>query len=83
VTTHAGAETARRLFIDNPRVAVEGSAWPDQPVPAGLWEHEPLRFDGRRIRKAKRVPAVNGSGGNWPDPPRTGLRGLLDRIFAR
>jgi len=83
VTTRAGGETARRLFVDNPRVAVEGSVWPDQPVPLGLWEREPLKFDGRRIRAKSKLAATSNGSGSWPDPPRTGLRGLLDRIFAR
>lgn len=86
VAAHAGAETAQRLFVANPRVAVEGDAWPEQPVPLGLWEHEPLEFNVRRHRskpKRETAPALNGSGGGWPDPPRTGLRGLLDRLFAR
>jgi protein-tyrosine phosphatase len=85
VTARAGAETARRLCITNPAVAVEGGAWPEQPVPEGLWEREPLKFNGRRVRsKPKRESAAAPNGaGSWPDPPRTGWRGLLDRIFAR
>jgi protein-tyrosine phosphatase len=85
VANRVGEETARRLCATNPQVAVEGGAWPDQPVPVGLWEHEPLKFDVRQHRnKPKRAatPALNGTG-SWPDPPRTGLRGLWDRLFAR
>jgi protein-tyrosine phosphatase len=91
VASRVGEETARRLCESNPRVAVKGSTWPEQPVPVGLWEHVPLKFDARRVRgKPKPAPAANGaangaggSNGNWPDPPRTGLRGLWDRLFAR
>ncbi len=83
VMARAGEETARRLFITNPHAAVEGAAWPDQPVPEGLWEHEPLRLDGRRHRsKPKPDIAPKPSNGEWPDPPRTGLRGLWDRLFS-
>jgi protein-tyrosine phosphatase len=46
VAKNSGEETARRLFVTNPRVAVEGAAWPEQPEPKGLWEHETLRFVG-------------------------------------
>jgi protein-tyrosine phosphatase len=82
VTARAGGETARRLCVTNPAVAVEGGVWPEQPVPQGLWEHEQLRFNGRRIR-SKSKPSPGESAGGWADPPRTGLRGLWDRIFAR
>ena len=84
VVARAGEETARRLCITNPGVAVEGSAWPDQPVPVGLWEHEPLRFNAKRVRssKPKREATSSSSNGGWPDPPRTGLRGFLDRLFS-
>src|SRR5580698_7042820 len=46
VAKASGEETARRLFVTNPQVAVEGAAWPEQPVAKGLWEHETLRFSG-------------------------------------
>jgi protein-tyrosine phosphatase len=85
VADRMGEETARRLCVTNPRVAVEGADWPEQPVPEGLWEHAPLRFDARRYRgKPKPESAQNGNAaGGWPDPPRSGLRGLWDRLFAR
>jgi protein-tyrosine phosphatase len=85
VAAHVGEETARRLCVTNPALAVQGGAWPEQPVPQGLWEHEPLKFGaGRRRSQPRRQAGPNGStGGGWPDPPRTGLRGLWDRLFAR
>jgi protein-tyrosine phosphatase len=48
VCARRGEETGRRLCIANPRAAVEGAAWPEQPVPVGLREQEPLVFDGGR-----------------------------------
>ena len=44
VRDRCGEETARRLFIDNPRAAVEGAPWPVQPDPEGLANGVPLRF---------------------------------------
>jgi protein-tyrosine phosphatase len=97
VCTRAGEETARRLCITNPRAAVEGVELPEQPEPVGLEQHQPLTFDVRRYRNKRsrarkdegRVPKDDDRGprgdeyDGWPDPPRTGLRGLLDRLFAR
>jgi protein-tyrosine phosphatase len=45
VVERAGVETAERLFVSNPRAAVEGVALPPQPEPIGL--HEGLRFDAK------------------------------------
>ena len=42
VAQRAGKETAERLCVANPRVAVEGALWPEQPEPVGLWEGVPL-----------------------------------------
>jgi len=45
VSAKMGAETARRLYITNPKAAVDGAMWPEQPVPVGLWEGVPLEFE--------------------------------------
>jgi protein-tyrosine phosphatase len=47
VTERRGEETARRLCETNPRAAVEGAAWPEQPEPEGLREKVPLKFAER------------------------------------
>ncbi len=47
VAQRAGVETAERLFVSNPRAAVDGVALPPQPEPVGLRDRDPLRFDAK------------------------------------
>lgn len=74
VTGLAGEEMARRLCVTNPKAAVEGAKWPQQPEPLGLLEHVPLKFNARRYA---------GSAAADKTPPKTGARKLWDRLFAR
>ncbi len=84
VSARAGEETAQRLCVTNPLAAVEGAPWPGQPVPLGLENHKPFAFDVRRYpRKSPRTQLPEDEYQGWPDPPRSGLRGLWDRLFAR
>jgi protein-tyrosine phosphatase len=48
VANRVGMETAQRLCVTNPLVAVEGARWPEQPEPLGLWEAVPMKFDLKR-----------------------------------
>lgn len=83
VRERRGAETAHRLCVTNPSAAVKGTAWPEQAIPIGLWEPAPLAFDWG-LRDEPRLERTTGANGNgWADAPRTGLRGLWDRLFAR
>ena len=59
VANAAGVETAHRLFVSNPRAAVEGAAWPVQPEPEGLWESVQLTFD---VKSASKKKASEASG---------------------
>jgi len=70
VAARAGEETAQRLCVTNPLAAVQGTAWPAQPEPVGLWEHMPLKFDARKPADALK-------------PSPTGKRGFWDRWFKR
>jgi protein-tyrosine phosphatase len=76
VTAKAGEETAHRLFVSNPRAAVEGAKWPVQPEPVGLWEGIPLRFDARPETKGQRVRKAGADSGSEG-------RGFWSRLFSR
>ena len=48
VAHHTGIETAQRLYVTNPRAAVQGAKLPPQPEPIGLWENVPLKYTRER-----------------------------------
>lgn len=59
VAEKSGEETARRLYVTNPRAAVDGVKLPAQPEPVGLWQGVPLEFE-------KPDSSLKGSnGGFW------------------
>lgn len=60
VLQHAGSETAERLFVANPRAAVEGKPLPPQPEPEGLREYEPLDFVAKRHKYSAPSAATAG-----------------------
>jgi protein-tyrosine phosphatase len=84
VADKAGVEAAERLFVTNPRAALEGASWPRQPEPVGLWEHIPLKFDPSRFpRESRRSPAKSRKLPETPsDEPNTS-KGFWKRIFGK
>jgi len=81
VANHVGEETARRLCVTNPLVAVEGASWPEQPTPKGLWELEPLRFAGApEMERPRRERAKKGSPEGADGDEK---RGFWNRLFGR
>jgi protein-tyrosine phosphatase len=81
IVQRAGAETARRLCVSNPRAALEGARWPAQPEPLGLWEGVPLKFDPSRYpsKPAKTNPVPVAGGG----VPKTVTKSFWSRLFSR
>jgi protein-tyrosine phosphatase len=82
VTERVGEETAQRLCVTNPRAAVDGAQWPEQPVPKGLWEGEPLKFTAKHSgdrSKSRRSPKDGADGGG----EQPGPKGFWRKLFAR
>jgi protein-tyrosine phosphatase len=73
VAYQAGEETAQRLFVSNPRAAVDGAKWPQQPEPTGLWDNVPLTFD---VKARSRNRPSNGTG-------KDAKKGFWSRMFSR
>jgi len=85
IAKRMGLETANRLCVSNPRAALTGAAFPAQPVPVGLWEYEPLRFDLKRIpqdKKSRRGKGSSTSKDTAKKPEETNLKGFWHRLFA-
>ena len=78
VAHRAGVEMAERLCVTNPRAAVEGAAWPQQPEHIGLWERVPMKFHPRKFT----APSKKAHG-DPSDASRSGKPGLFKRLFGR
>jgi protein-tyrosine phosphatase len=79
VAERKGEETARRLCETNPRVAVEGAPWPEQPEAEGLWEDVPLQFAERASAEKSRAGRGNADEGDG----RESKAGFWGRLFGR
>lgn len=77
VVAKAGVETAHRLYVSNPRAAVEGAKWPVQPEPVGLWEGVPLEFVAKSDSKGRQANGRLSSAEQSED------RGFWARLFSR
>jgi protein-tyrosine phosphatase len=84
VANRRGEETARRLFVTNPRAAVDGAPLPAQPEADGLWTNVPLRFGERLAAEKARTgrKAKDPANGNEADASG-GARGFWRRLVGR
>jgi len=82
VVKRAGAETAQRLCVTNPLAAVEGTTWPSQPEPGGIWDDEPRKFNLSRIQEDPRPGNANSSR-DRENSSKKGARSFWGRLFAR
>lgn len=77
VANNTGLENAQRLFVSNPRAAIEGRKLLPQPEPLGLWENVPLRFDIKAAGKKR------SSNGDAKQPPDGEKKGFWSRLLSR
>jgi protein-tyrosine phosphatase len=77
VAAKVGEETAHRLYVSNPRAAVDGAKWPVQAEPIGLWDGTPLEFDVPADSKSRRT-----NGGRRNSAQSAG-KGFWSRLFSR
>ena len=80
VAQRAGKETAERLCVTNPRAAVEGTFWPEQPEPVGLWERVPLKFNVKKFATSRSKDSSANSG---RETRQSRKDGFFKRLFSR
>jgi protein-tyrosine phosphatase len=79
VANLAGTETAERLYVCNPRAAVEGAPLPSQPEPEGLLEGIPLTFDTKSAGKKRTF----NSTGDGKAANKSEKKGFWSRLLPR
>jgi protein-tyrosine phosphatase len=82
VAKRRGEETARRLCETNPRVAVEGGPWPEQPEAEGLWENVPLKFAERSTAEESKGKQSGKNKADAGDDGET-KAGFWGRLFGK
>jgi protein-tyrosine phosphatase len=82
VAKRRGEETARRLCETNPRVAVEGGPWPEQPAAEGLWENVPLKFAERSTAEESKGKQSGKNKADAGDDGET-KAGFWGRLFGK
>jgi protein-tyrosine phosphatase len=75
VADRHGTEMAERLCVTNPRAAVEGASWPEQPEPVGLLEGIPMNFDRQKASSGPKSAKKTSS-------KKTEKRGFWSKLFS-
>ena len=84
VAKRVGEESARRLYLTNPWAAIEGAEMPPQPVPVGLWENTPLKFNANRYgapKPARAPKSAENSGDLGKRGAKPASRGFWRRFL--
>ena len=82
VAKRRGEETAIRLCETNPRAAVKGAPWPEQPEAEGLLENVPLQFADRAA--TQRSKSGRSGRGNADEGSDGGTKtGFWSRLFGK
>jgi len=79
VALKAGEETACRLCVTNPQAAIDGTVWPEQPEPNGLWDYVPMKFCNKKFAGSSRKSTLAKS---EKDTPGERKGGLFKRFFS-